>query len=238
MARLGRRTICLWWGLLLALGVQAQTLHIGTWDQKSDTLTAGGEAILAQAYAELKQPVEFVDLPSRRAMLMMLNGELDGNVFRIAGLAAEQPTLYRVDTPIAATEIRVYAVDTKRQVNTWRQLDGLRVAYLRGTLLIERNLPGGTHRVEAGSIVEMLRLLQRNAVDVLVMSDPIHSKPHPLARAAGIVRLEGVLETTPLYHYLRGQHRELGMRLNSVLKRMTTSGEMQEIRGKVAKAFE
>ena len=67
--------------LLIAMGVQAQTLRIGTWDQKSDTLTGGGEAILAQAYAELKQPVEFVELPSRRAMVMMLGGELDGNVF-------------------------------------------------------------------------------------------------------------------------------------------------------------
>lgn len=238
MSRLGYRAIGFWLGLLLALGVQAQTLHIGTWDQKSDTLTAGGEAILTHAYAELKQPVEFVDLPSRRAMVMMLNGELDGNVFRIAGLATEQPALYRVETPIAATEIRVYAVDAKRQAGTWKQLDGLRVAFLRGTLLIERNLPLGAHRVEAGSIVEMLRLLQRDTVDVIVMSDPIQSRPHPLARAAGIARLEGVLETTPLYHYLLGQHRELGMRLNTVLKRMAASGEMQEIRGKVTKAFE
>ena len=114
----------------------------------------------------------------------------------------------------------------------------MRVAFLRGTLLIERKLPGGAHRVEASSIVEMFRLLQRNTVDVVVMSDPVHSKPHPSARPAGVVRLDGVLETTPLHHYLLGKHHELGTRLNAVLKRMAASGEMQDIRNNVAKTFE
>ncbi len=223
---------------LLSVGVQAQPLRIGTWDQKSDTLIASGEAILAYAYAELKQPVEFVDLPARRAMAMMLNGGLDGNVFRIAELAHEQPSLYRVETPITATEIHAYGADAKIPLNQWSQLDGRRVGFLRGTLMIERNLPAGAQRIEASSVIEMFRLFQRGAVDVVVMGEPLQSKPHPLARAMGAVRLDGVLETVQLYHYLRMQHKETGARLSAVLKRMATSGEMQEIRSKANRAFE
>lgn len=238
MNKLVNQVICLVCALAFILSASAQSLRIGTWDQKSDTLAVGAEAVLAHAYAELQQDVEFVDLPSRRALLLLIQGELDGNIFRIADLAKEQPNLFRVETPVTSTDIRIYSTDPQRKIENWGQLDRLRVAYLRGTLLIERHLPSGSHHIESPAIVDMFRLASSGVADVVVMSDPAQSQPHPMARAAGLTRLDAILASTNLHHYLLGKHQELGQRLNGVLKRMAATGEMQAIRSKAVKVLE
>lgn len=238
MHKLVARIMVLALGLACSLWVSAKPLRIGTWDTKHDTLVVGGQAVLAHAYAEVKQEVEFVDLPSRRALMLLAQGELDGNIFRIADLAQEYPKLYRVETPVTTVEIRVYSVDPQRQIENWAQLDGLRVAYLRGTLLIERNLPPGSLRLESASVSDMFRLASSGVADVVIMSDPAQSPPHPLARPAGLTRLDGRLASTHLHHYLLGKHQELGQRLNLALKKMAANGEMQIIRAKAVKALE
>ncbi len=232
----GFRLVFAWLVWLLAAGVQAQTLHIGSWDRKTDTLTKVGEAVLSQAYAELQQPVEFVDLPIRRAMSMMLHGDLDGNVFRIAALADEQPSLYRVDPPLTTIEVRAYAVRPSFKFGSWSQLGKLRVVYQRGALVVERNLPDDCVRVEAAAIGELFRMLSRGMADVALVVESVQSEPHALASAAGIVRLDGAVERTALHHYLLGSHRELGTRLGGALKRMSASGEMQAITLKTLQA--
>ncbi len=224
-------------GLALALGccAHAETLHIGSWDRKTDRQVLVGEAVLTQAYAELGQPVEFVEYPIRRAMVMMLNGELDGNVFRIAALGSEQPSLYRVETPVNVSEVRLYSADPQAKATSWSQLNGVRVAYQRGALLVERNLPPQSQRVEAGSVVELFRLLSHGVADVALTIEPGQGRAHPLAATYGITRSDHVLERTPLHHYLLGKHREIGQQLNAVLKRMASSGEMQAITVKALK---
>ncbi len=227
------RAVLFWLLSWVAATAHAQTLHIGSWDRKGDTLTKVGEAVLSQAYAELQQPVEFADLPIRRAMSMMLHGDLDGNVFRIAALADEQPSLFRVDPPIVLIEVRAYALKAAFKASNWSQLSKLRVVYQRGALIVERNLPDDTVRIEAASTAEVFRVMGRGMADVALVVEQVQSEPHPQAIATGLVRLEGAMERTALHHYLLGSHREFGARLGAVLKRMSTSGDMQAITQKV-----
>ncbi len=225
-----------WLAVCLAAGAPAQTLHIGSWDRKTDPLTKVGEAVLTQAYAELQQPVEFVDLPIRRAMSMMLHGDLDGNIFRIPGLADEQPSLFRVDPPVTFIEVRAYAVRPVFKASQWSQLSKMRVVYQRGALVVERNLPEDSVRVEAAAISELFRVLSRGMADVALIVEPVQSEPHALAAPSGVVRLEGAVERTPLHHYLLASHQAFGMRLGAVLKRMSASGELQAITQKTLQA--
>lgn len=231
MSSLPLRALCSVFALLLLSGVvRADTLRIGSWDRKTDPMVVVSEAVLTRAYAELNQPVEFVELPLRRALQMMLSRELDGNVFRVAELAATEPTLYRVATPIAVTEVRAYVLDPKVKPASWAQLVGLRVAYIRGTLLIEKNLPAGSLAIAASSQIELFRMLKMGLCDVLLMPELEHSELSALATAPGARRLDGALERLPLHHYLTARHQELGKRLDAVLKRMEASGEAQAIK--------
>ena len=228
----GLRALC--WGLCLLLGTPAlaDTLRIGSWDRKTDQLVVATEAILSQAYAELKQPVEFVELPIRRALMAMISGDLDGNLYRIASLAEEQPTLFRVDPPVGMTEIRAYVTHPDVKAAAWSQLAGLRVAYQRGALIVERNLPPTSQRLEGSNIGEQFRMLGRGMADVVLIVEPANNKPHALAKAAGAIRTDTALELIPLHHYLLGSHRDFGLRLGAVLARMSASGELQAIRAK------
>lgn len=225
--------------LLLAPWAHANALRIGSWEHEVRApLTVVSETILAQAYAELNQPVEFVDLPIRRAMSMMLNQELDGNTHRVAELASEQPALYRVDTPVNLTQVRVYSLSPNPRPTGWSQFASLRVAYQRGVLLIERNLPSDSRRVEAASLTEVFRLVKSGMADIGLAVEPVQSLPNPLAASAGLGRLDAVIDQIPLHHYLLGRHREIGARLNSVLKRMQASGELDAIRARVLRELQ
>ncbi len=225
--------------LLLAPWAHANTLRIGSWEHEARApLTVVSETILTQAYAELNQPVKFVDLPIRRAMNMLLNQELDGNTHRVAELVNEQPALYRVETPVNLTEVRVYSLSPHPRPTGWSQFASVRVAYQRGVLLIERNLPSDSRRVEAASVAEVFRLVKSGMADVGLAVEPIQSLPNPLAVSAGLTRVDAVIDQIPLHHYLLGRHREIGARLNSVLKRMQASGELDAIRARVLKELQ
>ena len=117
----------------------------------------------------------------------------------------------------------------------WAQLQALKVGYLRGTLVIERQLGSPLKRVEGDTQDDVFKLLSRGVVDVVLVVEPAQSAPASSAVAAKLERLEVVLDTVPLYHYLSERHRDVGIRLNTILKRMQTNGELQKLRQKVLK---
>lgn len=218
-----------WLVALAAAAAPPPPLRIGTWDQQSDRVVMASEMVLQRAYAKLDQPIEWVEVPIRRALYSLVDGTLDGNVHRAAALLAEQPSLVQVSTPINAVTVRTYTRHGAPEVTHWRDLDGLRLTFSRGTLMIENKLPVGAKRVEASTVTEMFRLLSAGAVDVAIVVEPLSSPPQQQAAAVGVKRQEAVLDQTPLYHYLLGRHRDLAERLNRVLEAMQASGEMKEI---------
>lgn len=228
--------------MLCAANLRAEALpplRIGAWDMDTkESLAVTSAAILRSAYAELQQPLELVDLPIRRAMDMMLKGQLDGNFFRVAELAQQQPGLFRVEPAINIAQVRVYAKNAQFKPENWSQLSGLRVGYQRGVLIIERNLPADIRRVEATTISDLFQLLSRDVADVVLVVEPDQSPPSPIALAAHLERQAAVLESVALYHYLLERHREFGQRLGKVLMRMQGSGQMQEIRLKALRSLQ
>ena len=213
-------------------------VRIGIWDNKTDPMVRIAEPVVRRAYAELKQPMDLVDLPIRRALAMMLKGDLDGNVLRIAELAQEQPGLFRVDAPLVTAEVRIYARPSAAKPTRWSGLTGLRVAYMRGVLVLERNIPNGAVRVEADTAAEVLRMVNAGIADVGLMTEPAQAKLYPGAKTYGLVRQDAVLMQYPLHHYLIASHRDLGLRLNAVLKKLEASGELPAIRAKAIAAYE
>ncbi|MES2048601.1 MAG: hypothetical protein V4447_09385 [Pseudomonadota bacterium] len=224
-----------------ASSVFAETLRIGTWGLEGDeklSLSITSAAILTQAYAELNQPVEYVELPVRRALDMLLHGQLDGNFYRVAEIAQQYPMLFRVDTPLNIAEIRVYRNNTKIYPENWTQLQDFKVGYLRGTLMIERKLSSSVKRVEAATPEDVYKLLSRGVVDLVLVVEPAQSPPSSTALAAKLERTDVVLDSVPLYHYLAERHRDVGVRLNAVLQRMQSSGDLQKIRMKAFKEMQ
>jgi ABC-type amino acid transport substrate-binding protein len=137
--------IALVFALLVTLGRPAlggEPIRVGTWDVKSDPSVIVSTAVLKRAYQALNQPIEFVELPARRALTMLLDAQLDANVHRAA-------TMF--------------------------------------------------------------------------------SPAHPLALSNSLTHIAPALDQTPVYHTLSSQQRELAERLNVVLEKMRSSGELKDI---------
>jgi len=215
--------------LLGAPGRAAEPLRIASWSRSSEPATRAAEAVLSRAYAELAQPIEFVELPVRRALQALLAGEVNANLFRVAALAQEQPQLRRVETPVLTLVAYSYANKGGPRPASWRELAGLRVAHLRGVLLIERELPAEAHRTEAASVDELFRLLALKMVDVVVTVEPRLAPPLGQRISPAFARAEAELAVQPMYHYLSERHAELARRLDAVLARMKASGELDRL---------
>lgn len=227
-----RRRLLFPWGLcLLSPAARAgETLRIGSWTRAQDLGVVASKALLFKAYAELGQPVEFVDLPVRRALQGLLAGELDGNLYRMAPVAREHPELYRVPTAIDTMVVRAYAGGAELKVRSWADLSGLAIAYERGVLAIERNLPPHTRRVEVAMPQELPRMLELNMIQIALDIESIDSPPGPQRLASRFPGKGQRLAEFPLYHLLLGKHRPLGERLDAVLARWQASGELARIR--------
>lgn len=98
--------------------------------------------------------------------------------------------------------------------------------------MIERKLGNSVKRVEGATSDDIYKLLSRGVVDLVLVVEPAQSPPSSTALAAKLERLDVVLDSVPLYHYLAERHRDVGIRLNGVLQRMQNSGELQKIRVK------
>ena len=204
----------------------ARVLRVGSWNRDQDPSTRAVESLLGQAYAELGQPVQFVERPLRRALVELLEGELDGNLMRAAAVIAEQgPQLLRVDPAVLLLHYWSYSLRPQPAPAQWADLAGRRVAMLRGVLLIERQLPPSVRRLEAATVPELQRLVERGVADLALTAESRLSPPLlPL-----IDRQPCGFAPAALHHVLRQAHTELAQRLATLLAGWQASGRLEAL---------
>lgn len=200
-----------------------EALRIGSWNRDSELAVSAVEGLLRQAYAELGQALRFEERPLRRAFTELIDGRLDGNLMRAALILADQPGLLRIDPPLLQLHYWSYGASPAPQ--QWQELAGRRVGMLRGVLLIERQLPSTTRRVEAGSPAELQRLLERGMVELVLSSEWALAPPllsSPPRQPCG-------LTPTLLHHVLRRQHAAFAQRLGLLLENWRLSGRLEAL---------
>lgn len=220
--------LALW--LACAAGSLAQTIQVASWDRSTNPLIGISEAVLTRLYADVGQPMQFVDLPARRAGLMLAGGEMDANVHRARDYLEANPGVIAVTTPLNHVALRVYTRDPALTLTGWADLSRWRVAHLRGVVRVEQLMPAGVHRIEAGSLRELWRLLATDAADVAILSEPAVSPVQKPAGITGLRRLDLVLDEHTVHHVLAGKHRDLAQKLNTALLRLQASGELEALR--------
>lgn len=222
--------------LALPLGwtwsARAQTppLQIASWDRATNPLIGVSEAVLTRLYADIGQPMQFLDLPARRAGLALASGEMDANTHRARDYLEAHPGVVAVATPLGQVVLRAYTRDPTLRIANWADLTRWRVAHLRGVVRVEQLMPAGTHRVEAGSLRELWRLLSSETADVAVLSELAASPMQRPAGVPGLQRLDVVLDEHTIHHVLAGRHAALAQKLNAALLRLQASGELEALR--------
>jgi ABC-type amino acid transport substrate-binding protein len=216
---------------------QPEPLQIASWDRDTNPLIGISEAVLTRLYADVGQPMRFVDLPARRAGRLLATGEVDGNVHRASDYLAATPSVIGVATPLGHVVLRAYTLDPALSLAGWNDLPRWRVAHLRGVVRVEQLMPAGVHRVEAGSLRELWRLLSSGSADLAILSELAGSPVQKPAGVPGLRRLDLVLDEHTVHHVLASRHAALAQKLNAALLRMQASGELEALRQSTLQAL-
>lgn len=184
--------------------------------------------IMSAAYARLGVQIDIVPLPANRALMMAVKGEAAGDMMRIAALDGLHPSLVQVSYPLLHGELRAITLDPGLTHWDRTQLADKRIAIRRGVVIAERATAGMT--VAAITDPEQfLPMLERDRVDILVVSDIAGIDPFTDADWSRLRVLDGVVAHFSLHHYLHRRHADLAAPLAEVLAQMDASGETAAI---------
>ena len=192
----------------------------------------GGE-ILRTVYRRLNITVEFVDVPSKRALALSSSGAVDGEVHRIANLARDYPTLIEISPPINYIEPAVFTTSLRFEVRGWGVDQGPQRRHCP-----RRGIVGGRHwgmaRVTAATGLDnLIRMLDAGRLRCwcrICSAAASRSRDWDWKRAFA---RSPAIERIYIYHYLHQRHRELAAQVAAVIREMDASGELGRLREKL-----
>jgi polar amino acid transport system substrate-binding protein len=218
--------------LMLPLPSAAQQLRIATF-QENDPVTVIARRVMLEAYRRLGIAVEIRYLPGERAIRTVNSGDMDAELFRVAGVDGAFPNLLRIPVPIYVAEMVVFTRDASLKVEGWKSLQPYSIGYVLGVKVIEANTTG--MRVEpVNTMDQAFAKLAIGRTDVVIedrLSGLFVLKANKLE---GVHVLAPPLAKVPLYHYLNKKHASLLPRLVDVLRKMEKEGTIRAIAKRVA----
>jgi ABC-type amino acid transport substrate-binding protein len=190
-----------------------------------------GSEILQVVYARIGQPVEFVDLPAKRALLESSSGRLDGEVQRVLDVATEYPTLLPVREAIMFIEPSVFSATMSPAIAGWDSIRPLSIGIARGVGSSERGTRGMPRVTAFTDMEQLMRMAASGRVDVAV-NDRFSGELilRRLGLADRVRALTPPLQHIDLFHFVHERHRALVPRLEAAVREIRGSGELQRIR--------
>ncbi len=189
----------------------------------------GPEKVLREAYAALGYNLVVHRMPIPRSLEESNMGRFEGELARVGGIESRYKNLVRVDVPIFDLEVVAVTKDKSRRIREWSDLGGLTVAYPRGAIIMEQNLPENVgHLAPFLSLEKGMALLLAGRADVLLSS----RKNLAGDDLEGLYVQEPPLEHVHVYHYLHKKNRALVPKLEAVLRKMREQGRIARILNK------
>ncbi|WP_299879851.1 hypothetical protein [uncultured Cocleimonas sp.] len=180
--------------------------------------------ILTPAYSRIGISVKFEKLPNERSLVNANRGITDGVLGRVGGLVESYPNLIMIPIPIAYDEILVYSKKINFKVEGWNSLLPHKIGYVSGFKKAELKTVG--MEVETvTSPTQGLHKLNLGRTDLFIGIKGIQCLINRL-ELSEIGSLDQPLEKIIMYHYVHKSHGEMAARLETVLRQMKESGEM------------
>ena len=187
------------------------------------------QAVLQRAYDKLGIILKATPMPLRRALQMANAGKVDGDLMRTQATLLEEEQLIMVRVPVVHLVMAVYKRGHCPARIGVDELRGQRVAYVRGTRVLEQLIPTTSAQFGTVSARDSLRHLQRRIAEYMV-SEEVEADAVLAGKGFDtICKVQEPLLVTDLFHSLHKRHAELVPRLERVLKEMSASGETAQI---------
>ncbi len=187
------------------------------------------QAVLQRAYERLGITMKATPMPLRRALQMASSGEVDGDLMRTRATLLEQDQLIMIKVPVVHIVMSAYKRGICPERISIEDLTSKRVAYVRGTRILENLLPVPTQLATVNTR-DSFRHLQRGIADYAVADDMESNALLATKTLGDICKIAEPLVVADLFHSLHKRHAELAIRLERVLKDMAETGEIAWIR--------
>lgn len=193
----------------------------------------GGE-ILKVVYSRLNIPIELVDLPAKRALVDSSEGRLDGEVHRNVNVQKQYPTLLMVRPAINYIEPSVFSTKYRFVVSGWDSIKEYNIGIVHGVGTSEDGTRGMKNVLAVTTLGQLMQVLAMDRIDVAV-SDSFSGlvAVRQLGLEGRITVLTPPLQKTEIYHFLHEKHRALMPKVESMLREMQASGELELLRKQI-----
>lgn len=223
-------------GLLIVISfstpLHAQPSLVFSTINNTDIYRTISEEVLRSAYHTLGIEITTRGLPADKALQISNAGEVDGELYRIAGLEQKYPHLVMIPVAINYLEGSVFTKKADFVVTGWDSLRPYSIGVQKGIQFAEKGTEG-MHRTIVSDPVQLFTMLQANELDIAVTAHLNGLLMIKKLYSPEIRFLTPPVATCPLYHYLHTRHEKLAKRLTSVLEDMALAGTIGKIRYRV-----
>lgn len=197
----------------------------------------GGE-ILKVVYSRLNVPIELVDMPAKRALVDSSEGRLDGEVHRNINVQKQYPTLLMLRPAINYIEPSVFSTKYRFEVRGWASIKDYNIGIVRGVGTSEDGTRGMKNVLAVTTLDQLMQVLATERIDVAV-SDSFSglAAVKQLGLEGRITVLTPPLQKTEIYHFLHEKHRALIPKVETVLREMQASGELELLRKQIIQRY-
>lgn len=178
---------------------------------------------MARVYADLGHNLSIQEYPQGRALIEANAGNVDGELFRGAGISSEYKNLIQIPGPISFSHITAYVKKgSHHSPEKWTDLVGLRVGYVIGAKIVEVKLRG-IQSIAVQRPEQLFYMLENDRLDVAIYVVTRAEIPE------GIVPVDTPLLIVPVYHYIHVKNKHLVVPLQDSIRRLTEQGELARI---------
>ncbi len=189
--------------------------------------------VVRAVYEKIGIGVEFNDLPARRALGWANTGKTDGDLARIDGTEKKFTNLIKISTPVTMFKGVAFTKKIQRDIQSWEDLKGLSVGIIAGIRYSDIGTKG-LDRIPAKDMTHLFNLLFRDRIEVAIADfDSGKIEIYRNFKATKIHNIGQPLHSAPLFHFIHKKNRDLVPRLESALRSMLESGQIDSIRERV-----
>jgi len=189
-----------------------------------------GKLILTDIYQKLGLNIQIMSFSGNRAQFEANLGQKAGEVMRIWSYGDVNKNLIRVPTPYYSITTSAFSLKKNAiNINSISDLKGYKIARLRGvkhTKNITKNLPFIS---KSSSSQSMFKLVQQGNVDIALTNYMDGIEVLKQLKLEDEIIASAPLAEQKLYHYLHKDHHALVGKVDNMIKKLKSNGQLTEI---------
>ena len=182
------------------------------------------DIVAGEAFRRAGYTLKLIKLPPERGLMNANAGIEDGDLTRIAGLEQTYPNLVRVPEKLVDWHFVAFARTATITDASWRTLEPLSVAYIKGWKIYEKSLLPATRSITADSPEQLFAMVENNRIDVALYERSLGSALAKKMRITALRVVEPALAVREMFIYLNTRHADKVSAIASSLRAIKAEG--------------